>query len=882
MMDIRRFFLLFGLFLVFFGGNGLGAHNELFAGENDAPASRRPPRRRLGGRDVPSPVKAEEVVAEDRQSSNAIEKVTCTGKVVGENGEPIGGAMVTLYSLTVSNLTSVSASVASETMSKEDGSFVFLGEGSSNRIAYVSTILAEKAGLSLGWASWKRSGDGDVKIVLSEPVTLGGRVVDANGNGIADAEVSVGFLLVGAVQDGQFLIGDVSKELFSTQSDEEGAFSFGRLPLGTSAEFVIKKAGYATVSTFNPMAMSAGVLQYKAGGDDAKIEMVAASRVEGKVVEGGTGTPITDVGLRITGQMIMPIFGLEMVKSTEDGSFCFDDMGAGTYTISVGGHQTKVAEWVGESVTVTLETPGTTVSGVIIEVSKGGMLEAVVTRGSDGRPVEGAVAIVTRGDQMQATTGESGEDGVVRMRLAPGSHTIQFVQKEGYAQIREQEEVVIKGGETVRIERQLVDSPKVRGTVRDESGNVVAGVRVCAMPTYGMPGGNVTNEAGGFEFDWDPRVWGHSDEDQEFYLLARDVGRNLAGTVKIDEDRPEADIVVTEGVTITGQVVGADGKGISGANVVTMLNASNWGAPISRGGSGRPEADELGYFSVQAVPKGHKYTVAATADGYGKKQAQVLADDAVDNRIDAGVFELAVADQVISGVVVDIDGNPMEGVQIHTYGEGQPDRHGPGLMTDAEGKFKIEGVCAGPIRVNANKRGETYMHASVETEGGATDVKLILSDQSGRMGFVPKAAVSLVGKPLREAGGLGEFGIELAGDPNGMLVVCFCDMNQRPSRHVVRELVGQVDELAGMGVTIVAVQAEGMERGKLDEWVGKLKVPFVVGMIDKDAEKVREKWGVQRLPWLVVVDGDGVVAGEGVGVGELVMKCNELGSKSGK
>ena len=182
-------------------------------------------------------------------------QVTCTGEVVGEDGAGIGGAKVTLYNVTVSDLTSISASAAGETVSEGDGSFVLRADSASSPMTHMSTILVEKQGLSLGWAVWKRSGDGDVKIALSEPVTLGGRIVDGEGNGIADADISISFLVIGAIQDEQFVIGDVSKKLFSTQSDGQGGFSFGRLPLGASAELVVKKADF-TYCPFRPTGLA--------------------------------------------------------------------------------------------------------------------------------------------------------------------------------------------------------------------------------------------------------------------------------------------------------------------------------------------------------------------------------------------------------------------------------------------------------------------------------------------------------------------------------------------------------------------------------------------------------------------------------------------------
>ena len=126
---------------------------------------------------------------------------------------------------------------------------------------------------------------------------------------------------------------------------------------------------------------------------------------------------------------------------------------------------------------------------------------------------------------------------------------------------------------------------------------------------------------------------------------------------------------------------------------------------------------------------------------------EALADDAVDNRLDVGELALAPANLSVSGVVVDANDKGVADARVYAYGEGQPDRHN--IQTDAEGKFTIEKVCAGRIRINANVSGKRRLYGDVETEGGATDVKLVVSEMgSTRTSYVPKQPPSLVGKAL--------------------------------------------------------------------------------------------------------------------------------------
>ena len=239
-----------------------------------------------------------------------------------------------------------------------------------------------------------------------------------------------------------------------------------------------------------------------------------------------------------------------------------------------------------------------------------------------------------------------------------------------------------------------------------------------------------------------------------------------------------------------------------------------------------------------------------------------------------GQLTLKLANLSVSGVVVDTDDKPVEGADINSYGEGQPNRHR--ITSDAEGKFTIENICEGRLRVSANVRGQNRLRGNVETEGGATDVKIVVSESSSSgQRFVPKEPPSLTGKPLPEMEALG-----LNLDPNQskdkMILMCFWDVQSRPSRNCMKKLAEISQELTEKGVIVVAVQASKVEQPVLDEWVQKYKISFAVGMITGDEEKVKLAWGVRGLPWLILTDQEHVVKAEGFARTELEGKLKEI------
>jgi hypothetical protein len=227
-----------------------------------------------------------------------------------------------------------------------------------------------------------------------------------------------------------------------------------------------------------------------------------------------------------------------------------------------------------------------------------------------------------------------------------------------------------------------------------------------------------------------------------------------------------------------------------------------------------------------------------------------------------------LANLSITGVVVDANDKPVAGAIIYGFGQApQPDVRE--IPTDAEGKFTIKGVCAGSIRLQATTPGPTPMYGFAQTEGGATDVRIVISQRptAGQPYMPPRRATSLKGKPLPP---LKDLGIDPPADAAGkMLLVCFWDMGQRPSRACMTQLAAQAAPLGEKGVRIVAVHAAQVEAGTLSQWIEKNKIPFLSGTMSGDIEKTRLAWGAASLPHLILTDKKHAVVAEGFSLGDL-------------
>lgn len=136
--------------------------------------------------------------------------------------------------------------------------------------------------------------------------------------------------------------------------------------------------------------------------------------------------------------------------------------------------------------------------------------------------------------------------------------------------------------------------------------------------------------------------------------------------------------------------------------------------------------------------------------------------------------------------------------------------------------------------------------------------------------------VSFTGKPLPE---LKDLKIELPLDAmtDETMLLCFLDMQQRPSRKCALRLAKRAQALKRKGVTVYIVQASAIDQESSDAWVKENSIPFPAGMIrGDDAEETLRNWGVKSMPWLILTVPSHVVSAEGFGLAELGDKLGQI------
>jgi hypothetical protein len=399
---------------------------------------------------------------------------------------------------------------------------------------------------------------------------------------------------------------------------------------------------------------------------------------------------------------------------------------------------------------------------------------------------------------------------------------------------------------------------RVDGIVTDSDGLPVSKAILNVM--FGGHGSCISDKNGRFRLSWFTRP---VQTDGQVYLLVRHAKQNLAAVVALEPEMTKLDIKIEPAVSFTGMVADETGKALRGAKANVTFWNGKYGTMLSET---NVKTNRKGRFDIAMIPYGHKCTIVTEADGYGRETIDVFSDDAVDGRLDVGIVKLKLADKKVAGVVYDANDIPVQNAEISAYGDGQPMRRG---MTDSQGRFVVEGMCEGTIQIYAHARDRSpieYGHTAAEA--GATDVLIVLKKSSSSSLHPPEQAPSLMGKSLPELNSIEvDYNFDRANEQ--MILACFFDMGQRPSRNCISRLVERAGQLRQSGISVIAVQASKVDTNSLNEWMAENNVSFTIGTIQDNEEQVRFNWGVKSLPWLILTDKKHIVIAEGFAVYEL-------------
>jgi protocatechuate 3,4-dioxygenase beta subunit len=660
-----------------------------------------------------------------------------SGTVLDAQGNPVAGATVDLYQYpSRAGSRWVDLEAKQRAVTDGQGAFelsVFNGQG---------LALVTKAGAAPGWRVWYNAPEEPQKIVLSSSSILAGVVVDNAGKPVADAEVWVPDAINKTPTDyGQqsFVSGKIARELFSTRTSADGKFRIENFPADAQAILLAKKNGKALRPTAS--LTQNNELPFHAGQDDITLTLDPAGSVAGKVVVRGTGQPLTHAVVSLaptTPELSLLLLEMGTIVTAADGSFQIPDVPAGSYQVTAIFTNEPIADWVANSVPVTVAT-GQATPGVQIQCYKGGVLEVTVQGKSNHKPLADA-GVSVNSDEFNRSS-STGTNGVAYFRLSPGQFNV-YANKRDWSQAQTQ--TTVTEGQTTQVTIELGEPSKVAGIVRDASGAPVAGASVGLFPNYqGGDTGAKTDANGHYELIWQKPSWAGS-ANQSVYLVARHLERKLAAMREMEETMTNLNVTLKPAMSVSGRVLDTHGKAVTNGVASIALRLENMSFTISR----QPvHSDEQGRIQADALPMGERYGWYVSARGYGGGRVEMDAADPKADHYDFPPIVLKIADRKLAGRVLGTNGAPAAGVQV--YINSNEDQVNANATTDANGRFVFDAVCEGAVRLSANFKGAS---GSAEAMGGDTNVVIRFDARSRVVYSNPTASQKLTGTVYDSSG----------------------------------------------------------------------------------------------------------------------------------
>ncbi|NQT01129.1 MAG: carboxypeptidase regulatory-like domain-containing protein [Planctomycetes bacterium] len=802
-------------------------------------------------------------------SQGPVKQVDCSGSVVDWRGRPVADAEVVgceqLYDYAAGH---TSWAAPSRMITGQDGRFEL--QVSAERKDYI-WVVAWKKGLALGWQSVRFGQSGQDMIVrLGEPAVLAGTVVDEAGRGVPGAMVRL-CLKMGWMGGTPGVTFETPQDWLTARTDGEGRFRFDHLPAKSTADLWVEAPGKASCWTYweHELSNMAGS-RFQAGRTDIRIVLKPEGILRGKVVNEDSGEGVAGVRLLARPDARYANYSCVLpVTSGPDGAFIYTGLAANDYSLQVVAPYGQPSDWVGKDVKVSVETGQT--AEVNVPVSKGGLVEVTILDAKTEKPIENAAVNVS----LPANFGlhpcwynsvRTNADGLARLRVPPGESRLRM-WAEAYDYFTDPEPVIIAKGESIRRQVSLVAYPVVTGIVRDPSGQPVAGAIVSSKPI--CEEASRTDEQGRFKVTWRP-----SSNIRGVLVLARDTEHNLAGLAEVKDQAQPLDVTLLPAFVVRGRITDPNGKAIPAATVSLRASMPGWitdAAPAVL-------TDANGFYEARAVPaptEDFQYRFEVSAEGFGPVQHRELPfDSAQDRQVEVSPIVLTPADRSISGVIVDANGTPVAGVPIIVTGPrgsktGQPEHQS---SSDEHGRFTVDGVCTGPLRIQAGMGSISGGAGFLDAKGGDRDVEVVLGRRGVHTGIKP-----LLGKSLPDWKELIDLKPEQV--QSKRILICFFDFQQRPSRNTILQMARQAESLVQKGIVVTAIQASKIESDKLEAWAKDNNLPFPVGTITGDIETIRTAWGVKALPWLILTNKKHIVQAEGFGINELDEKITTLRKK---
>ncbi|MHB1000175.1 MAG: hypothetical protein ACYC27_13095 [Armatimonadota bacterium] len=279
-----------------------------------------------------------------------------------------------------------------------------------------------------------------------------------------------------------------------------------------------------------------------------------------------------------------------------DGSFVFDSLAVGTYTLSI----FEVDQPVQPETDVRVYKNDTTEVGMYAE--PGTPVQGRVVDGVTGKGIPGITVA-----SLAAKPVTTGADGSFTINVLAGRGMV-YANGESAGYYPQSKDVdVPEVGKVSGVMIKLMKIQKLFGQVRDASGKPVDGAWV--QPMWPKNPGDLlqTDELGNYEIVLDNRT--------SVILLASNQSLNQGAvkTVKLTGKSQKLDIKLLPASSVRGVVKNERGEGVNGAKITTLIVLGNYRVSSIENIA---VSDITGGFTIRGLIPGAVYVFRVKADGY--------------------------------------------------------------------------------------------------------------------------------------------------------------------------------------------------------------------------------------------------------------------------
>ncbi len=542
-------------------------------------------------------------------------------------------------------------------------------------------------------------------LTLRPEAVLAGTVMNPEGKALAGARVWR--LREGETSPRRFIErGRPPGRSADAVTEAGGKFRLAGLASGERLDLVVDAQGHL------PAEVSGVVLPLPA---PMRVILEPASKASGRVVD-DAGEGVAGAEVRLSPQappdgvagVPRARQGTLSVVSDEQGGFLFRQVMSGPAQIDA------YASGFAPSAEIAVEVPPAGSLKELRLVLKRGAVLAGVISNSRGDPVEKARVQAGRPSTVTDTQGRYRLEGVI-----PGTRRVS-VRHSDYNELKTQMDIQpeINRGDFV-----LTGGWPVAGRTVDEDGRPVAGARVAIQGQEGAEQRayrTVSDEAGEFRF---PRV-----ADGTYDLEAAREGyadTRRAQALRVDGAAAETEVVLAKGGAVWGQILGLATQELAWVEVQ---------AKDRFGLTRRGQADYRGAYEIADLAHGD-YRITARLPG-GSRQAEgwvTLEGEALRVRRD-----LEFNDGLTLTGAVHYDGAALPSTVISITGVEVSSQRT--VVTDFQGRFRIEGLERGRYRLAlSNAREQLIHHEEVHL---TSDRELMIEMATGEVTGAVKAAGS--------------------------------------------------------------------------------------------------------------------------------------------